>query len=223
MNRGLPFAGVLALTTTLLGAQPDAQETRRHTFCPPVPVTVSNVEYPVASIAIGTVVLEAEVSEAGEVTEVTVVRDVVSLTPEAVRAVKTWRFNPATLDGKAVASRVTVAVAFGPNVNKPTDVPLTAQVSAPREARYVAPVIAAAAFPDFPLGGVAFGSVALSVSVGTRGAIAGIRTLHDIVSLTSEAQKAIKRWKFRAAQYDGRPVRAEVVVAFVFRLPAPHG
>ena len=35
------------------------------------------------------------------------------LDEQAIKAVKTWKFKPATLDGKSVAVQITVEVAFG--------------------------------------------------------------------------------------------------------------
>jgi TonB family protein len=35
------------------------------------------------------------------------------LDEQAIKAVKTWKFKPATLDGKSVAVQITVEVTFG--------------------------------------------------------------------------------------------------------------
>ena len=113
---GRLFAAAIAFAW--LGALPLApcasKVTEESHFQPAKAVSVSDVTIPLRSIAIGTVVLDVTISEEGEVREVQVRRDIASETEEAVRSVKTWKFEPAKLNGKAVTSRVTVAVTFNP-------------------------------------------------------------------------------------------------------------
>ncbi len=223
--RRLPVLALTFAFPVCLGLARLSAPAAKTEFQPPQPVSVSDVAYPPQSIAVGTVVLRAEVGESGDVKGVTPVRPIASLTEEAVRAVQEWKFKPATLKGKAVASLVTVAVTFNPAVNKPADIPLPpaeAGAGDTKEARYTPPGIAAASFPEFPLGGMVYGSVALDVSVSANGEIGRVAVLRDIVSLTNQAEKAVKKWKFTPAQYDGRPMRASVVLAFVFRFPATN-
>ncbi len=64
--------------------------------------------------AAGTVVLEAIISAAGVVEEVRVVKSVHPLLDaEAARALESWRYRAATLNGRAVRVRLTVTVTFG--------------------------------------------------------------------------------------------------------------
>ena len=83
-------------------------------FQPAEAVSVSDVRIPVRSIASGTVVLDVTVSKEGEVSNVQVRRDIPSETEEAARSVRTWKFEPAKLNGKPVTSRMVVAVTFNP-------------------------------------------------------------------------------------------------------------
>ncbi len=79
----------------LSGTDPDYSESARE----------KNIE--------GTVILSVAVYEKGKVTSVKVVNPLESsLDRRAVRAVKHWRFSPATLDGKPVASEFNVSVDF---------------------------------------------------------------------------------------------------------------
>lgn len=87
------------------------QESPRH-FVSAEVVEVTDTYYPPLSVAFGTVVLQATVAESGEIRDIKVIRDVPSLTQEAVRSVRKWKFKPATLGGKPVASSVPVAFTF---------------------------------------------------------------------------------------------------------------
>ncbi len=61
----------------------------------------------------GTVILAVAVNEKGKVTSVKVVNPLESsLDKRAIRAIKRWKFSPATLDGKPVASEFNVSVDF---------------------------------------------------------------------------------------------------------------
>lgn len=68
--------------------------------------------YPVNSIAQGTVVLEVTIGSSGRVEQVRVIRDIPSLTSEAVKAVRGWSFRPARLDGRPVRTAIPVAFTF---------------------------------------------------------------------------------------------------------------
>jgi protein TonB len=62
----------------------------------------------------GTVILEATITTSGEVQQVRVLKSVNPLLDEAaVRAVRVWRYRPATLNGRAVPVYLTVTVRFG--------------------------------------------------------------------------------------------------------------
>ncbi len=81
-------------------------------FAPPKVMHVVYPRYPISSVGMGTVVLEVQVGLSGEVELMRVVRDIKSLTPEAIEAVKRWTFRPARLDGRETPSRAWVAILF---------------------------------------------------------------------------------------------------------------
>lgn len=83
-------------------------------FDPPVVTSVVDAAYPLQSVASGTVVLEVSLDDTGAISDVRVVRAIPSLTEPAERSVRQWRFQPAKLDGKPVASKVPVAFSFVP-------------------------------------------------------------------------------------------------------------
>ena len=82
-----------------------------------VPALIHRVEPEYPWIAIGgkitgTVVLEATVNEAGEVTNVTVLRSIPLLDKPSVAAVKQWRYEPLRLNGVASPFIATVTLTF---------------------------------------------------------------------------------------------------------------
>jgi TonB family protein len=81
-------------------------------FQPPVILETADAVYPIKSVAFGTVVLEVHLTAAGEIEDARVARDIPSLTEPALAAIKHWKFQAATLDGKPVASVVPVAFIF---------------------------------------------------------------------------------------------------------------
>jgi len=72
----------------------------------------SFASYPARSISWGTVVLDLTVGKTGNVGNVVLARGVASLTREAMNAVETWRFRPATFQGQPIHSKTVVAFVF---------------------------------------------------------------------------------------------------------------
>jgi periplasmic protein TonB len=60
----------------------------------------------------GIVILEAEVNEAGAVTDVKLLRSIPLLDKSAIKAVKQWRYQPLILNGQPVPFILTVTVTF---------------------------------------------------------------------------------------------------------------
>jgi TonB family protein len=83
-------------------------------FDPPAVVSTVEAIYPLQSVTSGTVVLEVALDDAGNITDVRVVRGIPSLTESAERSIRQWKFRPAHLDGKSVDSKRAVAFSFVP-------------------------------------------------------------------------------------------------------------
>jgi TonB family protein len=60
----------------------------------------------------GTVVLQTVIDVTGEITQIEVLQNVTGLTLQAIRAVRTWRFQPATLDADPVPVYFVLTVNF---------------------------------------------------------------------------------------------------------------
>jgi TonB family protein len=80
--------------------------------CPALPQKVIDPLYPMGSEAEGAVILEVGVSAEGAVTHVETVNGIDDLTEHAKAAVRDWKFSPALLSGKPVASTAYVVISF---------------------------------------------------------------------------------------------------------------
>ncbi len=87
---------------------------------PPLPTGYLPAEVAVGTFAVslrtgpqtGAVVLDVAIDKYGQVKKVDTIRDVPSLTQEAIATVKRWTINPATFHGKEIASHLVVAFVF---------------------------------------------------------------------------------------------------------------
>jgi TonB family protein len=188
-------------------------------------VSATDIPYPVGSIAVGTVVLELVVSEKGKVEDVQPIREIESLTEVAVDSVKSWQFHPASSEGKPVRSRTAFAVTFNPAAIPAANVPLpplSQKEHSDSDASQPQPVrVVAVAFPQYPVDSIASGTVVLRVGVDEMGKVENIVVVRRIASLTSPAIRAVKEWKFKPAEFDGKPLRSSITLAFVLRPPLP--
>jgi hypothetical protein len=91
-------------------------------YLPAEVAAASYATYPVSSVGQGAVVLDVTVDEHGETKKIGVIRDVPSLTPQAIAAVKSWTINAATFNGKPITSKLVVAYVFSWPKQKPRSI-----------------------------------------------------------------------------------------------------
>jgi len=218
---GVVFAWLSGLV--LLSAARDVGEETK--FQPPEVLSVSDIPGQPLSAQNGALVLDVRVSETGEVADIEVRRDLAPLTKEVLRSVKTWKFQPAKVDGGFVASRITVAVNFNPLSNFSEDVPLSPllpHADATRvKSRFQPAEVTFAAMPSCPLEAFNPGTVVLAVTVSKKGKVDGTKVLRDAPPFTSKALQAAADWKFVPATLNGKPIQSTAILAFVFRIPYP--
>ncbi len=181
--------------------------------------TLSVTDVTVPAAGFGTVVLDVLVTETGEIQKVEVRRGIALLAPLAVQAVEGWKFSPATLAGKAIASRMPVAVTFRPPSLLAAPVPLPAlipQSDAAIQAEFQPAEVLHAAFPEYPANAVISGTVVLEVTLSAKGEAEEVKVLRDLPPLTAEAKAVVGNFRFMAATFNGDPVRSKIVLAFVF-------
>jgi hypothetical protein len=192
-------------------------------FQPAETLSITDIEVPFNSIASGTVVLDAVISEAGKVQTVEVRRDIVSLTEPVVRAVKEWEFAPATFAGKAITSRVPVALTVRPPLWQVEQIPLPAlkpQTGVAIQAEFQAAEVIRAAFPKYPESSIVNAvTIVLEVTLSEKGEAGEVKVLQDFPPLTVEAKAVLGEWRFMPATFNGHPVASKIVLAFVFREP----
>jgi outer membrane biosynthesis protein TonB len=194
-------------------------------FKPPEVISASDIPFPIQSIADGVVVLDAAIDVQGDVTGVTIVRDVPSLTSPATSAIRIWKFSPATKLGRSEPSTMRIAVAFRPRsyfAADPSFTPVHA-VAGPNHVDQgcVPPGIVSVAYPQYPIHAAAPGTVVIQFTVGKSSAIQHLKVVRDLPPFTQLALNATNKWRFQVAILDGRPIASNLAIAFVFPpLPA---
>jgi len=79
--------------------------------------------------------------------------------------------------------------------------------------------VVSAVEPVYPLNTVYPGTVVLEVTIGPLGEVQNVKVVRDAPGFTTEAQRAIRKWRFRPARLDGEPIRSVMPVAFSFSQP----
>jgi TonB family protein len=131
---------------------------------------------------------------------------------------------PATLDGKPVASALTINIVYDPAFlgadNIPMPPPTQAQPISTKDPAFFPAQLNTATFAPYPAKSKAQGAVVLNVTLDTKGNNAKVVTLRSVPPLTTSATGALKKWNFSAATYEGKPIQSHMVVVFVFRSPS---
>jgi hypothetical protein len=193
-------------------------------FSPPDVSTADNINYPIDSVASGIVVVAVSLDGAGLVKSKDVLRDIPSLTVHVAASIDTWRFKPATLDGKAVDSTMVVSVVFNPGDYRLGGVATPVlgrelKVLSPDAIGFLPPRIIAASWAGYPLNSVAQGAVILDDRISSIGHVTQVVPILRIPSLTTPSINAAKNWTFKPATFNGSSVSASTVVGYVFRPP----
>jgi len=191
-------------------------------FRAPHILTASDIAYPLDSVASGLVSLEVQLDAHGRIAGVNVLRDIPSLTGPAKAAVHSWTFAAAALNGQHVASTIHVHVIFNPAGLVHADnlsIAAAAPASGTQGLAYTPPQLQSAGFANYPPNGVGQGGVVLSVPVTASGIIGKVQVLHAVPGLTQTSVAAARLATFAPATFQNVPVRASVVLAYVFRVP----
>lgn len=196
------------------------------TYVPPAVTSAGDAYSPYQNqiVTDGLFVLGVGISEAGEIQQIETLRNPGSMVEAAKNSLRFWKFHPASENGKATASRLTVAFLYPPTSYSgiravpPRDfVPVIAPDQPGSE--FVPIGVLSFDYSDYPVNSVAWGSVVLQVTVGSVGDVKDVSLLHAMAGFNDFALRALKRWRFRAATFQGKPVTSKTVVAFVFQAP----
>jgi TonB family protein len=191
-------------------------------FEPPDITAAGDIPYPVDSIASGLVSLSVNVTAGGQVENVQVARGISSLTAVAINAVSTWSFSPGKLDGVAVPSTINIQVIFNPGTLQNQNLPLLegALVAPPLPPGYQPPQMAQASYAVYPANSVGTGTVVLSLVINRFSLVKEVTPVRSVPSLTEAAIAAVKNWTVNPATLNDKKLKANVIVAFVFRSPS---
>ena len=212
--------------------------------------SMTRIAYPPSAIAAkteGVVYIGARIGTDGKVVDAKVNTAMskagTDLANAALTAVKTWTFEPRKVDGKAVASDTTVAIAFSLDPEKPVEVKMTPdsldaiRVSPPQDdalARADAPATENVEYrrthpPRYPPSAIRAkeqGDVVLKVHVDARGnpvEASVAKTIPPNLSpdLGNAAIAAVMHWKFNPAREHGKTIDGWVNVPITFSLTEP--
>jgi TonB family protein len=180
----------------------------------------------------GEVVLELAVSAAGVPTAITVLRSTPPFTDLLTSAVRTWRFDPATVEGAAapapvhpdgepprtpvpahvlVVAVVNPPVTIGPTLGDPPVTVTSPSAAVPWAEAFAAP-------PNSPVA-AATATVLVEALVDARGAVSRARIRRSAEPYDAPSLEAVRSWTFRPARRDNRPVPSHVYVVFAFPFP----
>ncbi|MFZ0521903.1 MAG: energy transducer TonB [Candidatus Acidiferrales bacterium] len=190
-------------------------------FVAPEITSATDIAYPINNIASGLVSLGVNLTAAGQVENIKVVRDIPGLTARAISAVTSWTFTAAKLDGQAVESTINVHVVFNPGAPQKQNLHLTpaGPMPEPEPPGYLPPTLSRFSYAAYPPAGIVEGAVVLDLHIDKSGQIKKITPIRTIPSLTEAAVAAAKTWSIDPAKLNDKPEAANVVVAFVFRSP----
>lgn len=223
MRRAFGIAAVLAALGPFAIASRQVDGAATPKFKSAELLSASEVPIPFNSVANGIVLLHATIDKSGKVAGVVVVRELASVNEVSTRAVKTWTFSPATVNGKPTVTRMAIAVVFCPvgSSGGPITLPPLAsdqESESPDANPTLAPEITAAAFPPNPT--VTGGTVVLEPVINSAGGLDYAKVIKDFPGLTASALRSVdENWRFKPALRDGKPVRSPMVIAFAIRSP----
>jgi TonB family protein len=187
----------------------------------PLPARLQHGELPIVpvqAVAAGEVLLSLNISSAGSVGAVDVLRTTPPFTDAVVAAVRSWRFAPAVDDQrKPMASRVLVGAMFSaPSLRAPT-VGTPPKDVAP--AATALPMPLTAPMPLYPPNARSAGTVMLETLVAPSGKVVAVTTIRSNPPFDEPAMQAARAWVFRPPQGAGLAPNNYAYLIFAFRQP----
>ena len=200
--------------------------TPEQTYVPPGVTSAGDAYIPYQNqiVTDGLFVLDVGIGEAGEIQQIEAFRNSGSMAEAAKKSLRSWKYHPASENGKPTASRLTVAFLQPPTMYvgiravPPKDfVPVIPPEQSGSE--FVPVGILSFDYSDYPVNSVAWGSVVLQITVDEMGDVKDVSVLHGMAGFNKFALDALKRWRFRAATIRGKPVTSSTVAVFIFQTP----
>ena len=199
---------------------PDQSETRA-AYKPTRVVSAADVDFLFQTTADGVVVFNVTLDAQGAIKKISVLQDLPPFTASARQSLQSWRFAPASANGRPEDSEMPVAFVFRHAVyiaNEPPFTPIIPKADSDEARRgFVPPGILSVSYAGYPASTIAMGAVVVQARIkpdGSTGEISAVRKLPG--GFLPLAIDAAKHWKFQPALRDGKPVPANVAIAFVF-------
>lgn len=188
----------------------------------------------------GTVVMTATVARDGSVTDVKVVSGNTILVPAAMSAVSKWKYEPARIDGVAVAAPATITMNFtmgsnGAATSSEGTEPMLGTAAAPARAlpepppgvmrisgRVMAGMLDKRVEPVYPADSIALdarGTVLLLATIRKTGEVSDVQVVSGPQRFRDAATAAVKQWTYHPYVVDGSPVNVQTAVALEFAPP----
>jgi TonB family protein len=223
MKRGLALGFFLLM---VLSRPTSTQQT----YKPPEVASAADVYVPYQVVVDGLFVLDVSLDDNGTIQKMDALRDPGAMIGTASKSVSGWKFHPASQEGKAAPSRMTITFLYRPpNYGNVGVIPpkgfspvLPPDQSDSAHGNYVPVGILSFAYPDYPVNSVISGSVVVQVTVDGAGDVKGVEFLHGMENFNKFVSAALKRWRFQAATFNGKPITSKTVIAFTFQ-PPPSG
>jgi Gram-negative bacterial TonB protein C-terminal len=199
---------------------PDQNETR-NAYKPAKVVSAADVTFPFQTTADGLVVFDVSLDAQGVIKNISVLQDLQPFTAPAKQSLRSWKFAPASENGKPEDSEMPVAFVFRHAVyiaNEPPFTPIVPKKDSD-EARegFIPPGILSVSYAGYPASTIGMGAVVVQARVkpdGSTGEASVVRKLPG--GFGPLAIDAAKLWKFQPASRKGMPAPSNVAIAFVF-------
>ena len=173
-------------------------------------------ELPPLASSGGLVAMEAKIAASGIVVDVRVLLDAPPYTEILREQVLVWRFEPAEVDGRAVASRALVMGIYRAPVLMGGDPPEPKLVIRASEE---VPFPIETETPDFPPTALYKGTVFLELAVDAAGQVTDTLVLRSANGFVEAAVEAASRFRFEPARRDGKRVPSHALLLFGFPQP----
>ena len=198
----------------------------------PARVTSSGDAYVPFQVMIdGFFVFDVHVNDDGTVGRIDALRNPGAMPGAAKTSISSWKFQSASKNQQPVPSRMTVSFVYRPpNYGNAAAVAPTAfapvlpadQSESSGHVNYVPVGIVSFAYPAYPVNSVAWGSVVVQLTVDDSGNVKAVEFLHGMVGFNNLVSDALKKWRFQAATFNGKPIKSKTVIAFIFQTPAAN-
>jgi TonB family protein len=220
MKKGLAIGFFLSV---ILSRPGPAQEL----YKPPEVATAGDVYVPYQVVVDGLFVLDVSLDADGTIQKIYALRDPGAMIGAAKTSVRGWKFHPASKDGNAAPSRMTVSFLYRPpNYGNVGVVPpksfspvLPPDQLDSAHGNFVPVGVLSFAYPEYPVNSVVSGSVVVQVTIDGAGNVKDVEFLHGMENFNNFVSVALKQWRFKAATLNGKPITSKTIIAFAFQPP----